>query len=160
MKLLILFLITSSINDVIETVNDDHITLNRSKKFFDFNDFVLEILNDILNRNVSNNLDNDCLIQLQKWNESLTINEDWALTGIIYKKIYFYQIINFINLKVVDSFGRKPSGIFDGNTAWNGQYSQCIGVREKNWNAKYCYLSRRVNLILGKSRNELVRFVS
>ena len=70
-------------------------------------------------------------------------------------KIQFNKI-----LLVVDSFGRKPSGILDGNTVWIGEYNQCIGVKEKNWNGKYCYISQKVNMTIGKSRNELVRFVS
>ena len=57
-------------------------------KFFDFTDFVLEILEDIINKNVTNfNLNDDCLIQLKKWNESLENNDEWAIKGLFYEII-------------------------------------------------------------------------
>ena len=42
----------------------------------------------------------------------------------------------------MDSFGKRPSGIFKGNTIWAGEYSQCVGIKQNDWNGKYCYINK------------------
>ena len=49
------------------------------------------------------------------------------------------------NLKVLDSFGRKPSGLKKGNYVWSGEYGQCVSVREDKFNGKYCYIDKQDN---------------
>jgi len=40
---------------------------------------------------------------------------------------------------VFDAFGKPPSGILEGNTLWNGQYSECLGVIDYATNLKGKY---------------------
>ena len=40
----------------------------------------------------------------------------------------------------MDSFGRKPSGIMEGNFVWTGRHSQCVGINVPEWTGKYCYI--------------------
>lgn len=40
--------------------------------------------------------------------------------------------------KVVDSFGRRDSGLIQGSLNWVGEYKQCVEIEE--WPTKYCSL--------------------
>jgi len=51
------------------------------------------------------------------------------------------NIILYCFIQVMDSFGRKPSGIMEGNFVWTGQHSQCVGINVPEWTGKYCYIS-------------------
>jgi hypothetical protein len=44
----------------------------------------------------------------------------------------------------MDSFGRKPSGIMEGNFVWTGQHSQCVGINVPEWTGKYCYIRESI----------------
>lgn len=50
--------------------------------FFDFNDFILRILDDVINKNVIDNIDKTCVQQLNVWRESILVGDFWALKGI------------------------------------------------------------------------------
>jgi hypothetical protein len=45
---------------------------------------------------------------------------------------------------VLDTFGKPPSGIIEGNLLWLGEYSECINISQPfyNWHGKYCYISK------------------
>lgn len=46
------------------------------------------------------------------------------------------------SFRALDSFGKIPSGIMDGNLAWLGEFSECrnISANEGNWTGKYALL--------------------
>ncbi len=46
------------------------------------------------------------------------------------------------NVKALDSFGRRPSGIEMGNLIWAGEYDQCVSINEAKWSGKYCYYQK------------------
>ena len=47
---------------------------------------------------------------------------------------------NYYLVKALDSFGRRPSGIFTQNQYWLGEYTQCIKIKEEKWYGKHCYI--------------------
>ena len=56
----------------------------QSTDFITFNEFVVEIIDDVVNKDVlPNKLDPGCLNQLKVWNSSIINNDDWALKGKI-----------------------------------------------------------------------------
>lgn len=71
-----------------------------------------------------------------------------------------FRFCNVFNLnKVLDSFGRVPSGIYSGNSIWSGEYSQCIDIKEDEWNSKYCYLKNdRLKLFNNKYETIFVTY--
>lgn len=95
LRLLVFIVIcVSSINAGVDKNNDK----SRPKKFFDFTDFVLNRLEDIIHKNVIYNLNDDCLMQLRKLGESIQKNDDWALAGNMIKKNDCLKFLKF-NLK-------------------------------------------------------------
>jgi hypothetical protein len=55
--------------------------------------------------------------------------------------------MNKKKFKVIDAFGKIPSGILQGALKWPGEYSQClnISVESINWNSKYCSINTQNN---------------
>ncbi len=52
---------------------------------------------------------------------------------------------NSLRSSVIDSYGRKPSGILKGNFLWNGDYTQCVSIDGPALKGKYCYINTYVN---------------
>lgn len=46
---------------------------------------------------------------------------------------------------VFDAFGKPTSGILKGGIQWIGDYRECIGIKEEEWNGKYCLLTASVS---------------
>ncbi|CAF0932692.1 unnamed protein product [Brachionus calyciflorus] len=89
-----------------------------------------EYLNEIKNfQNPSNaplplpNVSSDCLTQLSAFALALTSKQQWAI-------------------KLIDAFGKPPSGLLQGSLFWAGEYGECVNITEKTFNGKYCTLSK------------------
>lgn len=86
--------------------------------------FFQSSLENILYENVLN-ISMDCSDQLEQ-----------LLTGLKNKKEWSFRVL--------DSFGKIPSGLMNGNIAWLGEFSECknISANEGNWTGKYGILSK------------------
>ena len=73
------FLAISSLNANPNKPNEEQI----KKKFFDFNDYILDLLDDIINKNVIDRIDKMCVQQLNMWRGSILNGDKWAMTGTI-----------------------------------------------------------------------------
>ena len=65
----------------------------------------------------------------------------------LFKALYAKEFWSF---KVIDSFGKPPSGILQGSLNWVGEYVECknISVESINWQSKHCVISK-----LNKEKN-------
>ena len=53
-----------------------------SSNIIQFDDFVLGILDDVINKNtLENKLSENCIYQLKQWNASLFAKDEWAMLG-------------------------------------------------------------------------------
>lgn len=86
--------------------------------------FIENSLEKLLNENVLN-VSTDCQTQLEQLLFGFQHKMEWSL-------------------RVLDSFGKIPSGLFNGNMAWLGEYSECRNVSDNqgNWTGKYALLSK------------------
>ncbi|CAF0871536.1 unnamed protein product [Brachionus calyciflorus] len=89
------------------------------------NQFILETLNKFFEDNDQSDVSQDCIIQLEQFYHGLRNKRQWAI-------------------RVIDSFGKVPSGIMNGNTVWLGEFSECrnISAYQGNWTGKYVLIAK------------------
>lgn len=66
---------------------------------FEFEYFFLDILDDVITKNVLNNkLKNECVEKLIKFNQSILVKDEWALKGFRFKlhNIYLLGFVIFL----------------------------------------------------------------
>lgn len=91
---------------------------------FDGHYFFQNALEKIVNENFLN-ISMGCSDQLEQLLDGLKNKMEWSFS-------------------VLDSFGKIPSGLINGNIAWLGEFSECrnISANEGNWTGKYGILSK------------------
>ncbi len=106
----------------------------------------------IQNENVWSQLDlanvsKSCSEKLILFMNGLKKRDSWAFEGNSF--FLFWQIEkNCLNkkltlvcfLKVIDSFGKLPSGIFQNNFAWLGEFGQCRNLTAMNGSLTFNYV--------------------
>ena len=62
---------------------------------FEFENLFIDILNDVINKNVFNNkLKNECVEKLIRFNQSILVKDEWALKGFnIYFLFIFFKFL-------------------------------------------------------------------
>ncbi len=97
-------------------------------RFYSMKDAVFEVLtrdNYEITSNVKDaNISSECLFQF-----------NYVLNGLKKKK--------YFAMKFFDAYGKPPSGIFNGNLAWLGEFGECrnITAMKGNFTGKYCLIS-------------------
>ena len=97
-------------------------------KFYQIKDAVYDVLvkNDyeITSNLMDTNISSDCLLQ-----------SNYVLNGLKRKK--------YFAMKFFDAYGKPPSGIFNGNLAWLGEFGECrnLTAMKGNLTGKYCLIS-------------------
>jgi hypothetical protein len=114
---------TSNTNNNNDKNKTSNILFNHKNSFIEV---ISKIDQNYINANGINS--SECLSKLFDFASALSSRQDWALN-------------------VLDSFGKPPSGIYRGNKAWIGEYSECLKVSTlfplSNWTSKYCTISKR-----------------
>ena len=75
-----------------------------------------------------NNVSSECSAQISHFVQGLVKKETWAI-------------------RILDAFGKPPSGILEGNFVWIGDYRECINVTNSqyNWTSKFCSITKSDN---------------
>ena len=74
------------------------------------------------------NITTDCLFQLQQLNLGLSERSNWAY-------------------RVLDAFGKPPSGILSGNLDWYGEFTECLNISAMNdtWHGRYALITKPID---------------
>ncbi|XP_031616894.1 nose resistant to fluoxetine protein 6-like [Contarinia nasturtii] len=98
----------------------------RRSFFFDFEQMKYDLFFESYSKISSNNTEphnnnNKCLTELEAIQDGLIAQEEWAL-------------------RILDSWGKIPSGVFSGNTHDYGMFSQCMKIKQDRevYETQYC----------------------
>lgn len=84
---------------------------------------ILNLDYDKLDGNVSS----ECLNQVKYFGENLKTRQTWTF-------------------RVIDSFGKLPSGIMNGNLAWLGDFDECRNITHENFTGQYALLVKSMSV--------------
>jgi hypothetical protein len=157
MNFLCIFLIFLLIN----FSNCKYLSNNNSKKIesknlFDISTVLVQtrnLLNDFQKFNSNAILTQDWL-DLIDFQAQLAINHNYFKSNL--SETCSKQVSNLINglrkkqnwsLRLVDSYGKLPAGLLNGNLLWMGDFEECLNITVDtlNWTSKYCYLTKNPN---------------
>ncbi|KAI8045768.1 hypothetical protein M5D96_001956, partial [Drosophila gunungcola] len=92
---------------------------------------------------------NVTLKDLSLSDSSLPTQEDLLCLSDMAQFMFALQSGQLWALKMIDSWGSIPSGLFTGNIYDLGNFDECINIKRDNIRGKYCFLEAYPSKILG-----------